>query len=59
MAPATGRPPSSDPKRNDTRIRLSDTDAEKLRHCASISGMSKSDIIRKGIDMVYTELTKK
>lgn len=59
MSPAHGRPPSKDPKRNDTRIRLTDSEREKLDLCARQTGMTKADIIRKGIDLVYQEITKK
>lgn len=59
MAPAKGRPPSKNPKRNDTSIRLTDNEAEKLEYCSKKTGMTKADIIRKGIDMVYAEVTKK
>lgn len=59
MAPATGRPPSKDPKRNDTRIRLTDSEWRKLDFCSKETGMTKTDIIRKGIDLVYAEVTKK
>lgn len=59
MAPAHGRPPSKDPKRNDTRIRLTDSEREKLNFCAEKTGMTKADIIRKGIDLVYQETVKK
>lgn len=59
MSPANGRPPSKDPKRNDTRIRLTDSEAQKLDYCSKVTGMTKTDVIRKGIDMVYAEVTKK
>lgn len=59
MSPANGRPPSKDPKRNDTRIRLTDSEAQKLEYCSKATGMTKTDVIRKGIDMVYAEVTKK
>lgn len=59
MSPAKGRPPSKDPKRNDTRIRLTDSEAEKLEYCSRKTGMTKADVIRKGIDMVYADVTKK
>jgi predicted DNA-binding protein len=59
MSPANGRPPSKDPKRNDTRIRLTDSEAKKLEYCSKVTGMTKTDVIRKGIDMVYAEVTKK
>ncbi len=59
MSPAYGRPPSKDPKRNDTRIRLTDGEREKLDFCAEQTRMTKADIIRMGIDLVYQKVTKK
>lgn len=59
MSPAHGRPPSKDPKRNDTRIRLTDSEVEKLNYCAKQTGRTKADIIREGIDLVYKKITKK
>lgn len=59
MAPAHGRPPSKDPKRNDTRIRLTDSEREKLDFCAEKTGMTKADVIRQGIDLVYQKIIKK
>ena len=57
MSPRTGRP-TTDPKENQYRIRLSDSDKEKLDYCHEHTGLPKSEIIRQGIDMVYKELTK-
>lgn len=59
MSPAHGRPPAEDPKRNDTRIRLTDSELEKLEYCARETGMTKADVIRKGIDLVYRQITSK
>lgn len=59
MSPAHGRPPSKDPKNNNTRIRLTDGEVQKLEYCSQQLGMTKADVIRKGIDMVYSELTEK
>lgn len=58
MSPAYGRPPSKDPKRNDTRIRLTDSERKKLDFCSDKTGMTKADVIRHGIDMVYQKITK-
>lgn len=58
MSPRTGRP-TSDPKSNWTGFRLSDNDIEKLNYCAKKTGMSKAEIVRKGIDLVYQQITKK
>lgn len=58
LSPRTGRP-TTDPKSNWTGFRLSDNDIEKLNYCVKETGMSKAEIVRKGIDMVYREITKK
>ncbi len=58
MSPRNGRPPSKNPKTHETRIRMSDTDVEKLEFCCRETRLTKSDIIRKGIDKIYNELKK-
>lgn len=55
MSPRTGRP-TTDPKSNWTGFRLSDNDIEKLNYCAKETGMSKAEIVRKGIEKFYNEL---
>lgn len=57
MSPRTGRP-TDDPKKHNTRIRMSDDDVYILDYCCAITGMSKADVIRKGIRKVYEELKK-
>ena len=37
MAPRTGRP-TDNPKRHDTRIRMSDKDVEMLEYCCKVTG---------------------
>ena len=58
MPPRTGRP-TSEPKKNRESFRLSDNDTKKLNYCVEKTGMSKVEVIRKGIDLVYQEVTKK
>ena len=58
LSPRTGRP-TTDPKNNWTGFRLSDKDIEKLNYCVKETSMSKAEIVRKGIDLVYREITKK
>lgn len=58
MSPRTGRP-TDDPKRNQYRIRLSDKEVEMLDYCCKITGLSKSDIVRQGIEKVYNEIITK
>lgn len=57
MSPRTGRP-TENPKRHETRIRMSDDDIEKLEYCCQKTNMTKADVIRKGIDEVYKQLKK-
>lgn len=57
MSPRTGRP-TSDPKTEQYRIRLSESDNQKLLFCQEQTGKTKAEIIRIGIDKVYQELTQ-
>lgn len=58
MSPRTGRPPSLNPKRNDTRIRMTDGEVAMLNECCEILQMTKADVIRLGIKKVYEEVKK-
>lgn len=57
MSPRTGRP-TQEKKGNWTGFRLSDKDIEKLNYCSDKTGLSKAEIVRQGIDMVYQKLKK-
>ena len=57
MSPRTGRP-TDDPKTEQYRIRLSESDSQKLQFCQEQTGKTKAEIIRIGIDKVYKELTQ-
>ena len=54
----TGRP-TNDPKTHETRIRMSDKEVGKLEYCCEKTGMSKADVIRRGIELVYKEVSEK
>ncbi len=56
-SPKTGRP-TTDPKKHETRIRMSDEDVRLLEYCAEKLGMTKADVIRKGIREVYAKVKK-
>lgn len=58
MSPRTGRP-TSEPKAYIKSFRLSDNSLEKLKICKEKTGLSETDIIRKGIDLVYKDLKDK
>jgi len=47
--------PTIDPKPNELKVRISDADKEKLEYIQKKTDMSKSDIVRRGIDKVYEE----
>lgn len=57
MSPRTGRP-TTDPKKHETRIRMSDEDLQILDYCCKVTEKSKSDIIREGIREVYARIKK-
>lgn len=57
MSPRTGRP-TDNPKKHETRIRMSDEDVKILEYCCKLTGKSRSDIIREGIREVYAKLKK-
>lgn len=58
LSPRTGRP-TDNPKKHETRIRMSDEDIEMLEYCCKHTGKTKADVIRNGIRKIYDELTKK
>lgn len=58
LSPRTGRP-TDNPKGNRKSYRLSNDDIKKLNLCVQKSGMTETDVIRKGIDLVYQEVNKK
>lgn len=58
MSPRTGRP-TTDPKRHNTKIRMSDEDVRLLEICCQKTGLSKADVIRQGIRAVYERVKEK
>lgn len=50
--------PTTNPRINRLELRMSDEDMNKLEFCSGATGLSKSDVIRKGIEKVYKELKK-
>lgn len=55
MSPRTGRP-TQDPKKHETRIRMSDEDVRLLNICCEKTGLNKADVIRRGIREVYEKI---
>lgn len=58
MVKKMGRP-TDNPKIHQTRIRMSDTELQKLNYCSEVLKISKTDVINMGVDKVYTELKEK
>lgn len=58
MSPRTGRP-TKNPKKNDTRIRMTDDEVNMLNYCCEKTGKNKTDIIVMGIKKVFDELKGK
>ena len=55
-----GRPPSGDrPMRDRIFVLVSEETKERLAKCKEKTGMTTSDIVRRGIDKVYDDLEKK
>lgn len=58
MSPRTGRP-TTDPKKHETRIRMSDEDLRILEICCEKTKLSKAEVIRRGIREVYEKVKEK
>lgn len=50
--------PTNNPKNTQMPVRFSDEDIQKLEYCCNQTGLTKANIIRKGIDAVYQDLKK-
>lgn len=55
MSPRTGRPPKENAKDIRIQVRLDKEYIQRLDECAERDGSTRSDIIRKGIDLVYSD----
>ena len=53
-----GRPPSDDTMTDRIFIRVSKETKEKLEACTEELSSTRSDVVRKGIDMVFDTLKK-
>lgn len=45
--------PTTDPKTHVARLRLSDNEKAKLDECCTLSGMSITDVLKLGIELVH------
>ncbi len=58
MSPKIGRPKSDSPKDTMLRVRLDEAYCQKLELCATKLNLSKSDVVRRGIDLVEQSMEK-
>ncbi len=54
-----GRPPSDNPKNETLRIRVDADTIKKLDDCSEKLETNRSEVVRKGIDMVHESLKNK
>lgn len=55
----TPRPKSESPKNEQYRIRMTVEDKEILEYCCEKTGLTKAEVIRKGINIIYSDLKGK
>lgn len=58
MNPRTGRPLKENPKDTRIQIRFDKETLRKLDECAKNNETTRSDIVRRGIELVYAETQK-
>ncbi len=58
MSPRTGRPRKEITKSVNLGLRLTEETAAKLQHCADALGISRTEVIEKGIDLVEQDIKK-
>lgn len=58
MSPRTGRPPKEIKKDVSLGLRITQETAEKLQRCADELGISRTEVIQKGIDLVESTIRK-
>lgn len=52
MSPQVGRPKAENPKRNDLKVRFDDKTLFQIDEYCKRQGVTRSDAIRRGIDML-------
>lgn len=59
MTPAHGRPPSKAPKTTTLPVKLSEVDVIRLEYVSKKLGISKAEVLRRGLEKLYLELVNK
>jgi len=59
VSPRTGRPPKGEESRTEKiNLRISKGEVQKIQDCAEQLGVSRTDAIMQGIDLLKEELEK-
>lgn len=58
MCPRTGRPPKENPRNCDLNIRLTKREKETIQEVADSLGITRTDAIMKGIELLKAESKK-
>lgn len=58
MSPKMGRPHKDITKSVNIGLRITQETADKLQKCSDILGVSRTEVIEKGIDLVEAEIKK-
>jgi len=53
-----GRPFSDNPRQMRVETKMTIKELKKLDDCCTITGKTRSEVIREGIDVVYAKLNK-
>lgn len=60
MSPRTGRPPKlGKPKSVSLQMRITQETAEKLQKCADALSVPRTEVVEKGIDLMYERIAEK
>ena len=59
MKPKMGRPKIENARTVKVDTRLTEEEEEKLVYCCEVLGLTKAEVVRKGIDKIYNELKPK
>jgi predicted DNA-binding protein len=59
MTPRVGRPKIENARTMKVDTRLTEEEEEKLVYCCEVLGLTKAEVVRKGIEKVYNEILSK
>ncbi|CYU31170.1 hypothetical protein JXX06_09620 [Streptococcus suis] len=50
--------PTTDPKNQSKRIRMTETEVAMLDYCVKVTGKTQTDILMMGLEKVYQDIKK-